>query len=101
MSHPARDAWIEIAYTTLQHASAFLSHPARDAWIEMISGSGAIAAGGSRIPRGMRGLKYTQRFEHRRHNQKSHPARDAWIEMLLRAASASWRTVASREGCVD
>ena len=39
MSHPARDAWIEIEEAARSYGEVERSHPARDAWIEMSLGS--------------------------------------------------------------
>ena len=34
LSHPVRDAWIEI-FATVHHFPCVKSHPVRDAWIEI------------------------------------------------------------------
>ena len=76
----------------------------------------------SRIPYGMRGLKYPQityiaevmtshpirdawieidRGDHRHSGDKSHPIRDAWIEIAAWNALPEGARVASHTGCVD
>ena len=57
-----------------------LSHPIRDAWIEINLAKTADKQLVSRIPYGMRGLKLLDRLE-RIFAVRSHPIRDAWIEM--------------------
>ena len=57
-SHPARDAWIEIPGENHEFAEVEASHPARDAWIEIWLWIDSKICFESRIPRGMRGLKW-------------------------------------------
>ena len=78
LSHPARDAWIEIPLLVLLTYHSLVSHPARDAWIEIML---SIAC------------KWYLRL--------SHPARDAWIEIYVLGKGVTEDIVASREGCVD
>ena len=54
----------------------------------------------SRIPYGMRGLKY-RRVERRRLHGRSHPIRDAWIEIKKNTSQNKGGLVASHTGCVD
>ncbi len=77
LSHPARDAWIEIWREENNHLIV-VSHPARDAWIEITV---AMWETGEAFP--------------------SHPARDAWIEIPICKRLSAPFMVASREGCVD
>ena len=98
-SHPAWDAWIEITHQPTTKVS-HKSHPAWDAWIE-IELWRANMSFYSRIPHGMRGLKFANG------NQGnlplgSHPAWDAWIEIWPgQDCLQQPPDVASRMGCVD
>ena len=77
-SHPIRDAWIEIGRTP-RHYPCRWSHPIRDAWIE-ITAPWKRTCRTRRIPYGMRGLKFRQP-NGAGWRRMSHPIRDAWIEM--------------------
>ena len=59
MSHPSRDAWIEIHRNPLWPLSPLMSHPSRDAWIEI------------------------HRPAIHQNCTLSHPSRDAWIEIIF------------------
>ena len=76
VSHPARGAWIEMAFSA-RNLSIVLSHPARGAWIEIYA------------------------HQHGLEDTKSHPARGAWIEMRIRCWRRTLSSVAPRKGCVD
>ena len=54
----------------------------------------------SRIPYGMRGLKFGDLLEFRGH-LTAHPIRDAWIEIDMRRTASNHAPVASHTGCVD
>ena len=76
MSPPAREAWIEMSFSSF-FAGFFPSPPAREAWIEIK-------------------LAYVYGADN-----KSPPAREAWIEIELAACGVYTASVASREGGVD
>ena len=59
LSHPAWDAWIEIIVSCIWYSSS-LSLPAWDAWIEIAGDANRGFIPDSRIPHGMRGLKFSK-----------------------------------------
>ena len=77
-----------------------MSHPSRDAWIEMPSRRPAYPSLKRRIPRGMRGLKFAH-FAESGNLIESHPSRDAWIEIAGSTLKSPEFDVASLAGCVD
>ena len=76
------------------------SHPSRDAWIEIQQKRPLISAQAGRIPRGMRGLKYSG-SRRLLCQLRSHPSRDAWIEIETALTNMALPDVASLAGCVD
>ena len=80
-SHPARGAWIEIAYPPRPWPGGRRSHPARGAWIEMFISVSWTEEYIGRTPQGVRGLKF-RRWHCRPPLRRSHPARGAWIEIF-------------------
>ena len=80
--------------------SDIMSHPSRDAWIEISKFVVYASTDNSRILHGMRGLKYLYRvgqFD----QASSHPSRDAWIEITIGEVTFESCAVASFTGCVD
>ena len=77
LSHPIRDAWIEIRETNRNRRTQ-TSHPIRDAWIEMVDLVEAV-----------------------QELLESHPIRDAWIEIRGKVIIQPLPLVASHTGCVD
>ena len=49
MSHPVRDAWIEITDEQKKYGYS-MSHPVRDAWIEILISHHGLYRDSSRIP---------------------------------------------------
>ena len=60
-SHPSRGAWIEIFPTKFSKNRISTSHPSRGAWIEIVRMVKKDLKQKSRTPRGVRGLKSSQK----------------------------------------
>ena len=74
-----------------------VSHPARGEWIEIISGSEPRKRGRSLTPRGVSGLKSSNRWSKRPYIP-SHPARGEWIEIATISGMIPLLIVSPREG---
>ena len=85
-SHPAWDAWIEIYNETLGYWSLTVASRMGCVDWNFVVIIACLDTSFSRIPHGMRGLKY-HRWKRDQENTPSHPAWDAWIEIAMRTSS--------------